>query len=769
MKQLLSGIFLLPFLLLSQHLSTPVISHTSGFYTEAFSVTITHPDPEATILYTLDGSDPKIENLTGKIWNYKKTYPTNPGDAFGTLLQDTIWAYEYSMPVLLKDKSSEQDRIADISTSYYTNDWFNSRSKQDSVNVFKGIVLRVAAYKNGTYSKIITKNYFLSPEGVHRYSLPVVCLDVDSDKLYGYENGLNVPGIQFDQWRILNPTAIPNSLLPGNFRAEGSASEIEVHFSYFKDGIEQLNHNVGLRNHGNGSRYFPNRSVRLYAKSEYGASKFNFPFFANYNYDSFKRIILRNSGNDTRKTMFRDAFIQQAVKHLNFEIQEYQPAVVFINSEYNGLYNIRERFDDKFFERKYNIAVQDLDYLENNGEVGEGDDIHYFSMLHFLENNSLHDDENYRYIITQLDPVNFTDYYITEIFIDNIDWPHNNNEYWRKRVQYDSTAQYGHDGRWRWVIKDLDLSFGDSENNGVSNNSLSKLTTIGDDELFNNSTLIFRKLLENEAYKKYFINRFADLMNTTFLSERLRELINRLSSEIEPEIQEFIDRWNPANEYLLHHFPVYSYSAWQNHIQTMKDFAEDRPYFQRKYIREEFNLESDLFVLLNVSDSSQGFIRINTIDIIPQTIGVAPQPYPWTGTYFKHIPITMEAIAKPGYVFTHWSGEYEGSSALITLDLERDLYIKANFVTEEEYLNSNFNEYETKQEVVVYPNPFKDKINILADFYDGEYSIYSVDGKLVKRGVFNASLINLEDLSNGIFILEINTKKNVFTKQIIKY
>lgn len=499
MNRILLILLLLPIITFSQTLAPPKISHTSGFYTDSFYVKITHPDPDVMILYTLDGSEPRIENLTGKVWNYKKIYPTN-GEALGPLLHDTIRTYEYIDSILLKDRSNEPDRYADIAASYYMNFWYNSMAKPDSVNVFKGIVLRSVAYLDGIYSRVITVNYFISPEGKSRYSLPVTCLNVDPELFFSYESGLNVPGLLFDEWRINNPTEPISIWSPGNFRSEGSSSEIRLNFSYFVEGAQMLSHDAGLRLQGSGSRAYPNRSVRLYAKSEYGVNHFNYPFFSGYSESKFKRVILRNAGQDTQRTMFRDAFIHQASKKMNCDIQEYQPTIVFVNGEYFGLYNIRERFDDKYFEIKYGVDINELDFLENQGYVQEGNNQSYNSLISYLENNSLIIEENYDYISTLIDINNFTDYFITEIFISNIDWPINNVEYWRKRVAYDSTAPYGHDGRWRWLLKDLDYSFG-YRWDGLSYefDDLSYVSTISSaDPNLNKATFIFRSLIKND-------------------------------------------------------------------------------------------------------------------------------------------------------------------------------------------------------------------------------------------------------------------------------
>src|SRR5690606_17581860 len=134
------------------------------------------------------------------------------------------------------------------------------------------------------------------------------------------------------------------------------------------------------------------------------------------------------------------------------------------------------------------------------------------------------DASSYNYILTQLDPDSFIDHFLTCIYVGNTDWPHNNIDFWRKRTPpYLPNSPYGHDGRWRWLTKDLDFGFGYNDPGNYVDNTLAHATSVNGDQDFNPewSTFLFRKLLENNNFKTKFINRFADMLNTTFLPERM--------------------------------------------------------------------------------------------------------------------------------------------------------------------------------------------------------------------------------------------------------
>jgi CotH protein. len=73
--------------------------------------------------------------------------------------------------------------------------------------------------------------------------------------------------------------------------------------------------------------------------------------------------------------LFKDGFVQTLTKHLAYDTQDYQPTITFVNSEYYGIFNIRERFDEKYFERVYNINEDDIEILESQGIADPGDDV----------------------------------------------------------------------------------------------------------------------------------------------------------------------------------------------------------------------------------------------------------------------------------------------------------------------------------------------------------------------------------------------------------
>jgi hypothetical protein len=658
----------------AEALSPPTFSQESGFLTAGFNLTLSTTVPGATILYTLDGSEPQLSNLGGTTYSYKNQYPEHPGDATGPLLTKSFTTLQYNAPIAIVDRSSQPNKLASISSTYSFNPDYIPASP-----IYKGTVVRAKLVKPGSLeSKTVTNTYYISPLGANRFSLPVVSLSLDENKLFDYNDGIYVAGKDFDDWRIANPTLEPDWLENMcNYWRRGIENEKAANMTYFVNGVPVLNTDIGIRIHGGGTRALQSKSLKLYARSDYGANSMGYKFFNNKTDDKFESLVLRNSGNDFNNTLFKDALNHRIIRSLNVITESYQPTVTFVNGEFWGILNIRERYDDDFFKRTFNIEKTELDLLEDQGkpyDVSYGDELDYQNMISYITNNSLANDANYNYIKTRLDPDSFSDYYISNIYLANGDWPGTNIEFWRKRTNgYVPNAPYGNDGRWRWAIHDMDGTFGFYYDD-VTYNTL-ELATATNGPVYPNpawSTLILRKLLENSSYKNDFINRFADLMNTTFLPSRIISMMDEMKAVIYPTVPEHISRWKaPAD---MDDFD------WS--INFQKKFANERPAAQRNHIRAKFGIASDINATLNVSNPSHGYIKLNTIEIKAGTDGITSNPYPWTGVYFSNIPVKLKAIANPGFVFSHWTGASSSTNAEITVTSAANFNVTAVFVAE---------------------------------------------------------------------------------------
>jgi uncharacterized repeat protein (TIGR02543 family) len=556
----------------------------------------------------------------------------------------------YTAALSIGDRTSEPNKIANTSSTYdFAPNYF------PGVNIFKATIIRAKVVKAGfTDSPIVTRNYFISPAGSNRYSLPVISLSIDENKLFDYEDGIYVAGKLFDDWRVANPTTTASGAI-GNYDQRGSAFERVANLHYFVNGQPVLNQDVGIRIQGNNSRLYPSKSLNIYSRGELGADDMAHKFFSDEPYTNFKRIVFKNSASDFYQSMFKDALCAELAKPLHTQTEASQPAVAFINGEYWGLLTVREKYDDEFFLRVYGIPKDEIELLENDGyNVEEGTNDNFLAMYEYFEDNSLVPQANYDYIQTQMDIESYIDYYCSEIYFENGDWPGNNIIFWRRNVPYDPNAAYGNDGRWRWAIHDMSSTFSHPETNTLA------VATEPDGPEFPNpswSTLMFRKSLENPDFKNKFITRFADVLNSTYNSTRVNAKITELHDEIAPEMAEQIVRWKAPFEM----------AEWNYWVGRRFTFAAQRPAYQRDHIRAEFGIANNIDVTVSVSNPAHGIVKINTIEISDATAGISTDPYPWTGVYFSGIPVKLKAIPKPGYMFSHWTGASTATTDEITI------------------------------------------------------------------------------------------------------
>ena len=531
---------------------------------------------------------------------------------------------------------------------------------------------KILTEKN-TMSETITKTYFTHPEIETRFDLPVFSLVTDPKNLFDEKKGIYINENAFNR---------------------GSEWERPIDVEYMdSNGVSLLKQNAGIRIHGGTSRGARQKSLRLYAKSEYDPqATFENVFFDDLQkmrskepIASFKHLLLRNSGNDNSQTMFNDGFMQELVAPLEtFDTQAYQPAVIFINGEYYGIQNIRERLDEYYVQSHYDIDTNDIAILENNSELyrgGNKDVYHYNNMLAYIEENGVQEKQHLDYVETQMDFDSFIDYYASEIYFGNADWPGNNIQYWRKTTdEYVSDAPYGHDGRWRWMMLDTDFGFYRSDDPfGYNEQPLNYMHNTIEwvmneyDGVKGSRTwpnFLFRELMQNDTFKNKFLIRFNDIANGYLNQQTALNKIEEKVELLEDEMPRQIKAWGT----------IESIDAWQTYIDRKKTFAKERAPFIRQFIMEEFNLEDT--VRVNVENETEsGYVRLNTLDIKQDLPGNKDETL-WSGTYFQGVPLSVEAIAKEGYVFSHWQGQDGKTTKLEFIPNEKEVYIKPVFSKE---------------------------------------------------------------------------------------
>lgn len=482
----------------------PEFSVLPGFYEKAFVLELIAPEGTA-VYYTLDGSLPV------------------PGG------QNTL---SYTNPISIVSCGGVKGNSLPSAT----------------------VVRAMAVTESGECSDVVTGSYFVANKMKEWYSVPVISVVTDPENLYGEETGILT-----------------------NYEERGREWERPAHFEYFlPEGTREIAMNVGVRVNGAYSRRFEMKSLRLYAREEYDTQKnFEYDFFSEglipavekngeqANIESFKRLVLRGGGNESdawETTFFRDILTQSLMVGTSLDIQAYQPAVVFLNGEFYGILNIRERMDDRYLAAHYNCSKEDVaiygfqydkdsdgkvilppageDVFEVVMEEGPEEEVTFFEEAYdFVTLNDMSDPAIYEKAQQYFDIENFIDYLCVEMYCGNADWPHNNCEAWRYIGE--PSEEYGLDGRIRWLLFDTDFAF------GLYGRSVEEKTIVsmvadqrGEQPYRDVLTCLFRAFLKNETFKKQFQNRFLELLNTNFRATNVLEKVDALEEIYRPLVEE---------------------------------------------------------------------------------------------------------------------------------------------------------------------------------------------------------------------------------------
>jgi len=527
----------------------------------------------------------------------------------------------------------------DSSEPDYTSTFYDS-----PIQINSNSVIRAKIFKNNylpSYSD--TRSFFFNTS----HDMPFVSIVSDPYNLFDNDYGIYELGDDAD-------SGFP--YFGANFWEDW---ERPSHFSFYNsDGGLEVGFNAGIKIFGAYSRGNAQKSFAFFARGQYGLSEFNYPFFSELNYSKFQSFTLRNSGNDWLKSQIKDAATTSLMYGTDLEYQSHRSVASYINGDYWGLYNIREKVNEHFIASKANVSVDNIDILTNNSEIVYGTNEDYINLKNFISFNSLNVQSNYEYVKTQIDIDNFIIYNVIQLYGDNQDWPGNNIKYWKSDG-----------GKWRWILYDTDFSFAGEwwawdVNNHYLRNTLNFVLS-GNQTNWANApwaTFMLRNLIQNTEFRNKFVNRYADEINTRFLGSNVVQHFNDIYDRIIEEVPDHMQRWNSDDD------PY-------NYVEYMINFAVNRPEYAKEHILSELDLPNYHKVSIDNPTPDIGFVKVNN--------NLKIQELTWNGDYFEEVPITLKAIPEFGYTFSHWSGAIDSTEEEITLDVNGDKFIEAYFVEDQ--------------------------------------------------------------------------------------
>jgi len=654
-----------------------------------------------------------------------------PSDGYAAAPVFSITSGIYTSPISV----SITDLNNPTATIYYTLDGSDPNENSTLWNgtpiyIFQSKILRARSYVNGLIPSTISSSSYLF--NVH-HTTPIISVISDPQNLFG-------PSGMFD-----NPSL---DLLKN------------ASIDYFDS---TLNHNLLfsrragiIMDGGWGSRGLPQRPFRI--KFDDGVlgqgpiSGFIIPDRTNRN--QYSDFMLRNGSNQYLILPYKDAAQTKMMGDgTNNYYSAWRPASVYINGEYWGLYELREKFNTEMFEI-YDGAIENtIEILGSSAQYGfqlraiEGDVQNFYNSYNLFSQINPLDTNFWTQADQYFDMIYYNDYIIGELWMNNADWGFNYNNL---KIYRSNATNYS----WRYILMDLEYGLLPNPSNDFScgYDLLGQLINWPSTDPGNPHFNIFWKGLQNDRFKNYFINRFADQMNTVYLPSRLLEIENDMFNRTVSEMANEYERWGDPNN-----VPAQVDAFYQYHLIFQEDLV-CRPENMRNHIQTNFNLPQQVNVQLNVYPQNAGKIEISTI---------TPNIYPWNGIYFDGVPIQLEAQAEPGYQFSHWEANNLISDTTNAIFLDTLTNNSVNFIA---HFISTVDLVEIpNSSILIYPNPTKDILHItgLSENIDSEIKVFNPLGQLVYSGI-TANEINVGNLAKGWYILTIEDRGITYKTKFIK-
>ena len=356
-------------------------------------------------------------------------------------------------------------------------------------------------------SELVSYTYLVGVE----HDLPVVHVSIPQDSLTGYRGVLNHVG--------------------SNYEYEGVITLIE-------DGEEKFSVPVGFRLHGNDSRHGAKQNFQLRFRSEYGASKLEYPLFENRDIQEYDSLLLKGGSEDYRYCMMRDELLTGiAGTNTYLYTQAMKPVVLYLGGQYWGVYYMRERFSDDYVASHMNVSEESVDilkYADATVQCGDSKDFH--ALRKFTRENDMSKQENYDYLASQICVESLVDWYICRTYAADRDVGN------IRRCRSSES-----DGKWYWMYFDLDWGFFRKEGAPVT-----YILSHG-----NGDIELIHAVLSSEAGRDLYLTRWAELLETNLNETYILGYIDHLVAQIESEMPrdrarwgKTMDQWNYYVDYI---------------------------------------------------------------------------------------------------------------------------------------------------------------------------------------------------------------------------
>ena len=573
---------------------------------------------------------------------------------------------------------------------------------------------------------------------------------------FGRDFTLPVISIVTDD-RYLNDAAI--GIIANNPNKENKHDwRRPINFEFFDnaDATSALNQLCETRVAGGQSREHALKTLVVYANKRFGTKRLEYEFFPEQKpgITEFKSLMLRNAGNDFGGLYMRDAIIQRVMgQNADLDWQAWQPTVIFINGEYKGMLNIRERSnDDNIFSNYKNNkgkGLEDIDMVEISQEnsqmveelkVGTWDNYNAFKAFFHESGHSMAE------YASLMDCNEFINIMAMNLYYGNLDFPGNNLVVWRPIAD---------DGKWRWIAKDTDFGLG-LYGRSSNYNTIEWINNPNYDSgnawaNTSEATMLFRNLMADPDFKREFIDHCAIYMGDFLNESGTREIWDPMADLVKPE--------------LIQHRNLYSWSWWgpeqdiQNEINNARNWISQRTNNFYTHLKNYYNLGTLTNMTVN-KDLSEADAK----DIPFYFNGVKLTKGVFDGKFFQNRSVTLEGTAENGKKVVGWTVTKTVSGNTTTTQVDGSQYaftmpactkLQINAITG---IDTGINDVESTVWAWHYANGTLSVNDVAAGT---RVSLYDLSGILIDQKTAAGARLSFSVPSNRVYVLKVGNEKGV--------
>ena len=498
-------------------------STPGGFYDSAFSLALSSKNGEK-IYYTTDGTVPTAEST------------------------------EYTGEINIRNQSGRKYVYAAQGFGYLDKETYYPNS------VDAGMVINaITVDGSGKITGSASQEYYIGLANDTAYAnIPVISLNVDPDGMFGYFNGMYIPGRAREDALISGNSELgPNANYSSGWTREGQVAFFET------DKAKSLENKVSVKMYEDENIAQRQKSFQISfgdTESFKGSSLLKY-------LDADGNLILQGYLED-EELRVRDYIANELLKDTSIGTLDMSPCILFIDGEYWGVYLLKAPFDANYIYRHY--GVTEPVYVRTH-KAYQAD---FNNMYNFVTRNDMSSPQRYSAVKQLMDIDNYIEYICANAYLGNSSMRTTQGTQWRT---VKSGGKGYNDGRWRWLMK---YPVGNTMANAATQTP--SIDTLIQGSL--RTDRFFQSLLMNKEFQQKLEETMDRMANEVFVQEKWEPVVDQASELMKkPSIESYVRFYGSMKDV-----------QYNDGIDKIKDFFMNRSEYITYYAKELAQKGGDL-------------------------------------------------------------------------------------------------------------------------------------------------------------------------------